>query len=467
VTIDSHPPEVDSPDYDAPAPSYPTHDRDVSPLVRRFTGSESGRDTRSNPVLLVGLIALIVFGFKAGGWQVMLVVGALVLSVTLHEAGHFIAAKAAGVKVTEFFLGMGPRIFSFRKGETEYGLKLVPVAAYVRPIGANNLEEVDPEDEPRTVRSKTFWRRFSIFFAGPAMNLLIAGACIWALIAFSGVPKSGLFQAQAEPSDWKVAQVVAGSAAANAGIQTDDRIVAFDGQQIGKFSDLHTRIASSAGKTVVLTVDRGGAQVDLTATIGTKDGDPSTGFLGVQSEGIQPPLVKSNPIAAIPKTVAELGAGTIETVKALGSKFSPAGLADLGERVTRGSDQGTTAAPSGSSSSPASTTTTTDNNNDRVISIIGAVGLGADAARTGWAPFLFMIGLINLFLGLVNMLPLLPFDGGHISIAIYEKIRTMQTGREYRADVAKMLPVTYAVVMVFAFIGLSTMYLDIVAPIGS
>ncbi len=257
MTIDSHPPDVDAPDPDTSdldAPAYPTHDRDVSPLVRRFTGSEAGRDTRSNPVLLVGLIALIVFGFEAGGWQVMLVVGALVLSVTLHEAGHFLAAKQAGMKVTEFFVGFGPRIFSFRKGETEYGLKLVPIAAYVRPIGANNLEEVDPEDEPRTVRSKTFWRRFSIFFAGPAMNLLIAGACIWALIAFSGVPKSGLFQAQAEPSNWKVAQVVAGSAAANAGIQTDDRIVAFDGQQIGKFSDLHTvMVVERNGKTVTLT----------------------------------------------------------------------------------------------------------------------------------------------------------------------------------------------------------------------
>jgi membrane-associated protease RseP (regulator of RpoE activity) len=156
-------------------------------------------------------------------------------------------------------------------------------------------------------------------------------------------------------------------------------------------------------------------------------------------------------------------------LKVLGQKFSPAGWSDLAHQVANAGDkggQGPVVSDANGNSSSSSTTSTTDNNNDRLISIVGAVGIGSDLARSGWVSLVFFIAIVNLFLGLVNLVPLLPFDGGHIAIAVYEKVRSiMQGGKRYQADVAKLLPLTYGVVMVLAFIGLSTIYLDIVSPV--
>src|SRR4029079_19291502 len=94
--------------------------------------------------------------------------------IVLHELGHFLTAKKAGMKCTEFFIGFGPRIWSFRRGETEYGVKAIPAGAYVKIIGMNHLEEVDPSDEERTYRRKPFWRRLSVAVGGSTMHFLIA-----------------------------------------------------------------------------------------------------------------------------------------------------------------------------------------------------------------------------------------------------------------------------------------------------
>ena len=110
------------------------------------------------------------------------------MSITLHELGHFLAAKRAGMKVTEFFLGFGPRIWSFRRGETEYGLKLIPAGAYVQIIGMNNLEEVEPEDEARTYRQANVPRPVPHRGGRRPMNVLLAVVLIWVLLAVVGVP---------------------------------------------------------------------------------------------------------------------------------------------------------------------------------------------------------------------------------------------------------------------------------------
>ena len=135
-------------------------------------------------LLVVGLIVLLTA--KLGIWALVVLAGLLV-SITLHELGHYLAAKRAGMLVTEFFLGFGPRIWSFRRGETEYGLKLIPAGAYVRIIGMNNLEEVEPEDEARTYRQAKFPDRFLTVVAGVTMNALIAVVLIWVLLAVVGV----------------------------------------------------------------------------------------------------------------------------------------------------------------------------------------------------------------------------------------------------------------------------------------
>ena len=99
---------------------------------------------------------------------------AIIFFVTAHEFGHFLAAKAVGIKATEFFFGFGPRVWSFRRGETEYGLKLLPLGGYVRVVGMNPLEEIAPEDRGRTYREKPFWKKSVVVLAGVGMNFLIA-----------------------------------------------------------------------------------------------------------------------------------------------------------------------------------------------------------------------------------------------------------------------------------------------------
>ena len=118
---------------------------------------------RQGALIGVLLVAVILFGL---GWAWFVVIAAILVMIFLHELGHYVTAKAAGMKVTEFFIGFGPRLWSFRRGETEYGFKAIPAGAYVKIIGMTNLDEVDPSEEGRTYRSKPYWRKVSVAVAG-------------------------------------------------------------------------------------------------------------------------------------------------------------------------------------------------------------------------------------------------------------------------------------------------------------
>jgi membrane-associated protease RseP (regulator of RpoE activity) len=384
--------------------------------------------------------------------------------IFLHELGHYLTAKSAGMKVTEFFIGFGPRIWSFRRGETEYGVKAIPAGAYVRIIGMHNLEEVAPEDEPRTYRQQPFWRRLSVATAGSAMHFLIALSCIWAILVFSGAPSGGLFQTAKESPNWTIQEITPDSGAAHAGLQVGDKIVSFDGVRYELFSELRPAIQADANKTVPLIVLRNGVEVPLTATIGETDGH---GLLGVLPKQPDVVLEKKNPVLAVGQSFAEFGTATVESLKALGSRFSPSGISDFaGQVADGGNNQGPVVSNGSSSSSSSSSSASSSENKDRFISIVGAVGIGAELTRQGWVSFAFFLALINIFIGIFNLVPLLPLDGGHVSIAVYEKIRSMlRGGKRYHADVAKLLPLTYAVVLVLVFVGISSLYLDIVNPI--
>ena len=155
---------------------------------------------------------------------------ALVVTIVLHELGHYLTAKWSGMKVTEFFLGFGPRIWSFRRGETDYGVKAIPAGAYVKIIGMNSYEEVDPADEARTYRQQSYPRRLAVAVAGSAMHFLIALVLIFVLlVGFGTAGRRPACSRTVQPSGWTVTEVVAGSAAAAAGLQAGDRIVSVDG----------------------------------------------------------------------------------------------------------------------------------------------------------------------------------------------------------------------------------------------
>jgi membrane-associated protease RseP (regulator of RpoE activity) len=416
-------------------------------------------DGRLSLFVLIGFIAIIGL---MGGWSTLFVILAIIVMIFLHELGHYVMAKAAGMKVTEFFIGFGPKLWSFRRGETEYGVKAIPAGAYVRIIGMHNLEEVPPEDEPRTYRQKPFWRRLSVAVAGSAMHFLIALTCIWSILVLSGAPSGGLFQAPKESPNWTIQEITPESGAAKAGLQPGDKIVSIDGQRYELFSQLRPVIQASPGKTVRLGVLRGGQEIEVTATIGEVDGH---GLLGVLPQQPDITLHKENPLLAVPLSFKDFGVATVESVKALGSRFSPSGISDFAGQVADGGSKNGPVVSNGSSNSSSSSSSQSQNK-DRFISIVGAVGIGAELTRQGWVSFVFFLALINIFIGIFNLVPLLPLDGGHVVIAVYEKIRSMlQGGRPYHADVAKLMPLTYAVVLVLIFVGVSSLYLDIVNPI--
>ena len=146
--------------------------------------------------LIGGTVALGVFG----GWPILIIVLSLVFMIFMHELGHYLTAKSAGMKVTEFFIGFGPRLWSFRRGETEYGFKAIPAGAYVRIIGMNNLDEVPPADESRTYRQKSYPRRMSVAVAGSTMHFLMAFALgIGSLVLYGSVTE--------DDSNWEIGQV--------------------------------------------------------------------------------------------------------------------------------------------------------------------------------------------------------------------------------------------------------------------
>ena len=142
----------------------------------------------SRALRLGALVALVVLLGLWQGMSMLIVVAALVVMIFLHELGHYVMAKRAGMLVTEFFIGFGPRIWSFRRGETEYGIKAIPAGAYVRIIGMSNMEEVDPALESRTYRQKRFSQRIGVAVAGSSMHFLLALVLLFVQFAFIGGP---------------------------------------------------------------------------------------------------------------------------------------------------------------------------------------------------------------------------------------------------------------------------------------
>jgi membrane-associated protease RseP (regulator of RpoE activity) len=380
--------------------------------------------------------------------------------IFLHELGHFMTAKAAGMKVTEFFIGFGPRVWSFQRGETEYGIKALPAGAYVKIIGMHNLDEFDPADADRTYMSKPFWRRLSVAVAGSAMHFLLAILGLFALFAFLGVPGGSV----TEPR-WVVGSgVEADTPAGEAGIEQGDRLVTVDGVDVSTFDDFRDVVAARPGETVAVVYERGGElhRVEVTLDRRHPETGRAGGFFGVGPA--LPPDQTVGVVDAVGETFSGFGGLVTGTVEGIGRILSPSGLTDLGTRVF-GGESGPAVEDTGGRVPPRPSEE--ENDADRPVSILGVTQIGSDLLENDPSRFLELFVLLNVFIGVFNLVPLLPLDGGHVAIAVYEKIRSMFRGGEpYHVDVVKLLPLTYAVVMVLVFLGLSTVWLDIADPIG-
>jgi membrane-associated protease RseP (regulator of RpoE activity) len=382
-------------------------------------------------VVLAVIIGLLLLLFVTSPWVAAIIVG-IIAMVMLHEAGHYLAARRAGMKATEFFLGFGPRLWSFRRGETEYGVKAIPAGGYVRIIGMSNLEEVAPEDEARTFRRGATANRLIVILAGVTVNALLALVLFTVAVAGDGRVVEG-------PST-TVTRIVKHSAAANADppLEVGDRFVAVNGKPIAKWDDLKNAIESHGGKEVTFTVVRHGERVDVVATPQQQGGQ---GFLGV-APGTRARAVTL--LGAIPEGFRAMGDVTVGTAKGIGHIFTPSGVEQYSKNFT-------SEAPKPGSKA----------DQQRPRSLIGIVDEGSGlVAGDIWALF-WMLGAISLVLALFNLIPLLPFDGGHAAVVIYESVASKIKGRTVRVDFRKLMPATAVVLALFLMLGLSAMALDI------
>jgi membrane-associated protease RseP (regulator of RpoE activity) len=378
---------------------------------------------------VAGMIALAVF--VPGSRTPLLIIVGIILMVMLHEFGHYWTAKRSGMKVTEFFLGFGPRLWSFTRGETEYGVKAIPAGGYVRIIGMTNLEEVDPADEPRTFRQGPPGKRLAVILAGVTVNLIIAFVLIFIVIAGQGRVSDG-------PST-TVERVVLDSAAHRAGVQSGDKIIGVNGVRISNWDELKSKIEASGGKELQLVVLRHGEQVELAATPQTQGGQ---GFLGVG-----PGLVIRDVgvLEAVPETFKSMGSIFTGFTHILGDRLSPSGVS------TSATQSFTSSAPKAGSQQDL----------NRPMSIIGIVDTGSELVGGNIWLLLLLLGQISFILAVFNLLPILPFDGGHAVVVLYEWVASKVRHRRVFVDYRKLIPVSVVLLIPILFLGLSSMVLDI------
>ena len=375
----------------------------------------------------------------------------VILMIVIHEGGHFVAAKWFGMKATEAFFGFGPKIWSMKRGETEYGVKAIPFGGYVRIIGMNPFEEVDEEDEHRTYRAAPFWKKTVVVLAGILSHFVVAIILLWVVATVWGVvavDDNGTVQRTTTIA--AVSEIIPGttesSPASIAGVEAGDTIVAADGSPIEDWQEFSDFARINGGNQVTITVDRGGERVDLAATLASYDrpvvidgellvddmGDPvteSVGFFGVTPKAARDEM---GPLQAIPMAFSEFFEAAVQSVKGLWQMIL--GFPALVMSLFGGDDEILQTV--------------------RPISPIGLVQLAGPLEST-----LYLLALVNIFVGVLNFVPLYPLDGGHFAVAAYEKV----TGRE--PNVQKLLPVAAAVFIFLVSLGLMGVYLDIFKPI--
>lgn len=361
----------------------------------------------------------------------------LVLVILIHEASHFIMAKRFDIKVEEFFVGFGPRLFSFRRGETEYGIKAIILGGYVRIAGMNPFEETNEADLPRSYGSKPRWKRALVIAAGPVSHFFIAGLILWLYLVFVGQPTK--FSAQIGAVEPKLNGIE--SPASAAGFEAGDIVVSIDGEPVD--ADNFTKIlrADTQGEPLTFVVKRDAEQVTLVAapTMAKAGGDEEVPRLGVlMSGGTILERDRPGPVSALGESAQITWSATRQVVASIARVFGPQGIGRL-FNLLFGDAQRSVEDP---------------------FSVVGGARIASQVAESGqFDAFVFLFVSFNLFVGLLNLLPLPPFDGGHLAVLAIEKI----TGRE--VDMKKVVPVSAVIASLLIVFTLSVVYLDLVKPV--
>jgi membrane-associated protease RseP (regulator of RpoE activity) len=398
---------------------------------------------------------------------ITLFVLALMLAIFLHEGGHFVTAKFFGMKVERFFLGFGPTVWSFRRGETEYGIKALPLGGFCKIAGmspyendGNFLEEdrsarrgrgeaaaggvgvaapprsaaAEPTPSERQFRSKPAWQRSIVLAAGSITHFLVAILLTWMVLVAIGIGTG-----QATTTIDRTVPLTAGtpSPAQTGGLEAGDRIVAVSGRPVNGFEELRAALSDKGGQRITIEYVRDGERRSTTVVAASQDG---RGFLGFQ------PTEETRRIgvlAAIPESVELFWDTTVATVKGLGGFV--AGLAD---RMS-----GPQPAPGGGGGGG-------EVSGGGPVGIVGITRLAGQAvANNQWAIFVAILIQLNIVVGVFNLLPLPPMDGGYLAFVLWQVV----TRRE--VDLRKVVPVAALIVGLLVMLTVGLVWLDITNPV--
>jgi len=426
----------------------------------------------------------------------VMVVGVLI-SIALHEVGHMVPAKHFGVRVSQYMVGFGPTLWSRTRGETEYGVKAIPLGGYVRLVGmyppagavgnptsrswlgrvAQDAREASSDEIRAGEDHRAFYRlstpkKLVVMLGGPVMNLAIATVLLAIVMIGIGMPTptpTVSVVTACVPAAAAKACTAADpqSPAAAAGLVKGDVITSFDGVPVTSWTQLSGLIRGAGGHTVSVVVTRAGAERTLTVTptmmdravvdssgaaVLGADGAATTervGYLGVGPEF----ALQRESITAVPEAVGAAVVGTAKIVVTLPSRIVDVAKAAFGS------------APRDSSS---------------VIGVVGIGRIAGEVAADGGGDFgltgqvitmLSLIASLNIALFVFNLIPLLPLDGGHVAGALWEGARRQVARmrglpRPRPVDIARMMPLAYGVFVLFAGLGLLLIYADIVRPVS-
>ena len=433
---------------------------------------------------------------------------AILVSIGLHELGHMIPAKAFGGKVTQYFIGFGPTVWSKQVGETEYGLKAIPLGGYVKivgmlPPGADQLGErtddgalkirksntgmftqlisdarsaewelIRPEDEPRLFYKMSWWKKVIVMAGGPTVNIAIAFFVLWGVFGIYGVHENVVDKGHPVVSSLQECLLTwedqgrecrasdKPTPAADAGLKPGDELISFNGTELTSWSVAQELIRDNMDGDATIVIERDGERMTLhTQTVvqeRVKDVDdtsanPETakvGFFGMSPE-THVVTTKEGPVYAL-KEMGVMAENAVHSLLRLPVKVWHVALAIVGVE---------------------------ERSADSPVSIVGGGRIAGEiAAHEGLdvgekvASFAFLVGGFNLFIGIFNFVPLLPLDGGHIATALWEGVRrafakVFRRPDPGHADPAKLLPVAYVVASALLVMGVVLIVADLVVPL--
>ena len=361
----------------------------------------------------------------------LVVVLGIIFFVTVHELGHFLAARFTGMKATEMFFGFGPRLWSVKKGETEYGFRLLPFGGFVKIAGMGPLgdHQTDPE---RSYQHKKTWQKVTVALSGVALNFLMAFLIMVGLFMVDG------FSDFTNRVMLVVDEMADGTPtpAHRAGIEVGDVILQVEGTPTDQWEDTAALLRDRPNQSVSITLNRDGRIMEVEAILTSRaDGEgPEQGFLGI---GPSWETRRLGVGAAITTASNEIAEAVRLTFRAVGQLVSPSSLAELAGGMFGGE-------------------VSVEN---RPVSPIGLANIGAQIGERGVADVVRLLAYLNVVLGVFNMIPAYPLDGGHVAVAIYEKVFRK------RARPMVLISIAAAVTVLVIFLGVAALVLDVINPI--